>query len=162
MAIQSSDHPFRKRFINSKAVSPIISILMKGRIQKGGYSMGKGNAAVRQWIGNPERFADLFNGMIFEGYSGPCRDCKGSGDRERDCSPESHGEVSVRQRAGGTGGTEVLGIICRCRDSLNFIFPASCNGTHSKRLKRQVFHFFGLFSFSLFCYSIKGYYADTM
>ena len=124
--------------------------------------MGKGNAAVRQWIGNPERFADLFNGMIFEGYSGPCRDCKGSGDRERDCSPESHGEVSVRQRAGGTGGTEVLGIICRCRDLLNFIFPASCNGTHSKRLKRQVFHFFGLFSFSLFCYSIKGYYADIM
>ena len=124
--------------------------------------MGKGNAAVRQWMGNPERFADLYNGMIFEGYSGPCRDCKGSGNRERDCSPESHGEVSVRQRAGGTGGAEVLGIICRCRDLLNFIFPASCNGTHSKRLKRQVFHFFGLFSFYLFCYSIKGYYADTM
>ncbi|MEO2239520.1 hypothetical protein ABE547_09940 [Dorea sp. YH-dor226] len=29
--------------------------------------MGKGNAAVRQWMGNPERFADLFNGMVFEG-----------------------------------------------------------------------------------------------
>ena len=29
--------------------------------------MGKENAAVRQWMGNPERFADLFNGMVFEG-----------------------------------------------------------------------------------------------
>ena len=29
--------------------------------------MGKGNAAVRQWMGNPERFADWFNGMVFEG-----------------------------------------------------------------------------------------------
>ena len=48
------------------------------------------------------------------------------------------------------------------REFLNFIFSASCNGAHSKRLKRRVFHFFGLFSFSLFCYSIKGYYADTM
>ena len=29
--------------------------------------MGKGNAAVRQWMSNPKRFADLFNGMVFEG-----------------------------------------------------------------------------------------------
>ena len=29
--------------------------------------MGTGNAAVRQWMSNPERFADLFNGMVFEG-----------------------------------------------------------------------------------------------
>ena len=29
--------------------------------------MGKGNAAVRQWMSNPKRFADLFNGMVCEG-----------------------------------------------------------------------------------------------
>lgn len=29
--------------------------------------MGKGNAAVKQWLGNPKRFADLFNGTVFEG-----------------------------------------------------------------------------------------------
>ena len=29
--------------------------------------MGKGNAAVKQWLGNPRRFADLFNGIVFQG-----------------------------------------------------------------------------------------------
>ena len=29
--------------------------------------MGKGNAAVKQWMSRPERFADLFNGIIFQG-----------------------------------------------------------------------------------------------
>ena len=30
-------------------------------------SIGKGNAAVKQWLGNPRRFADLFNGIVFQG-----------------------------------------------------------------------------------------------
>lgn len=29
--------------------------------------MGKGNAAVKQWLGNKNRYADLFNGVVFEG-----------------------------------------------------------------------------------------------
>ena len=29
--------------------------------------MGKGNAAVKQWLGNKNRYADLFNGILFEG-----------------------------------------------------------------------------------------------
>ena len=29
--------------------------------------MGKGNAAVKQWMSNKARFADLFNGIIFRG-----------------------------------------------------------------------------------------------
>lgn len=29
--------------------------------------MGKGNATVKQWLGNPRRFADLFNGIVFQG-----------------------------------------------------------------------------------------------
>ncbi len=29
--------------------------------------MGQGNAAIRQWLGKRERFADLFNGVIFAG-----------------------------------------------------------------------------------------------
>ena len=29
--------------------------------------MGQSNAAVRQWMGNPKRFADLFNGTVFNG-----------------------------------------------------------------------------------------------
>lgn len=29
--------------------------------------MGKGNAAVKQWLGNKNRYADLFNGIVFEG-----------------------------------------------------------------------------------------------
>lgn len=29
--------------------------------------MGKGNVAVKQWLGNPRRFADLFNGIVFQG-----------------------------------------------------------------------------------------------
>ena len=29
--------------------------------------MGQSNAAVRQWMGNPKRFADLFNATIFDG-----------------------------------------------------------------------------------------------
>ncbi len=29
--------------------------------------MGHGNAAVKQWLGKRERFADLFNGVIFDG-----------------------------------------------------------------------------------------------
>ena len=29
--------------------------------------MGKENAAVKQWLGNPRRFADLFNGIVFQG-----------------------------------------------------------------------------------------------
>ena len=29
--------------------------------------MGKGNAAVKQWLGNPRRFPDLFNGIVFQG-----------------------------------------------------------------------------------------------
>lgn len=29
--------------------------------------MGKGNAAVKQWLSVPERFADMFNGTVFEG-----------------------------------------------------------------------------------------------
>ena len=29
--------------------------------------MGKGNVAVRQWISDKERFADLFNGVVFQG-----------------------------------------------------------------------------------------------
>ena len=30
-------------------------------------SMGYSNAAVRQWMGNPKRFADLFNATVFNG-----------------------------------------------------------------------------------------------
>ena len=29
--------------------------------------MGQSNAAVRQWMGNPKRFADLFNATVFNG-----------------------------------------------------------------------------------------------
>ena len=29
--------------------------------------MGQGNAAVKQWIERPDRFADLFNGYVFQG-----------------------------------------------------------------------------------------------
>lgn len=29
--------------------------------------MGKGNVAVRQWISDKKRFADLFNGVVFQG-----------------------------------------------------------------------------------------------
>ena len=29
--------------------------------------MGQSNAAVRQWMGNPKRFADLFNATVFDG-----------------------------------------------------------------------------------------------
>ena len=43
------------------------SILMKKEKKKEECSMGKGNAAVKQWLGNPRRFADLFNGIVFQG-----------------------------------------------------------------------------------------------
>ena len=29
--------------------------------------MGKGNAAVREWMSNPIRFSDLYNGIVFQG-----------------------------------------------------------------------------------------------
>ena len=29
--------------------------------------MGKGNAAVREWMSNPVRFSDLYNGIVFQG-----------------------------------------------------------------------------------------------
>ena len=29
--------------------------------------MGQSNAAVRQWMGNPKRFADLFNATVLNG-----------------------------------------------------------------------------------------------
>ena len=41
------------------------SVLMKKNKEE--RSMGKGNAAVKQWLGNPRRFADLFNGIVFQG-----------------------------------------------------------------------------------------------
>ena len=40
---------------------------MKKEKKKEECSMGKGNAAVKQWLGNPRRFADLFNGIVFQG-----------------------------------------------------------------------------------------------
>ena len=41
------------------------SVLMKKNKEE--RSIGKGNAAVKQWLGNPRRFADLFNGIVFQG-----------------------------------------------------------------------------------------------
>ena len=40
---------------------------MNKRTEYGGSSMGQSNAAVRQWMGNPKRFADLFNATVFDG-----------------------------------------------------------------------------------------------
>ena len=39
---------------------------MKNAKEDGGF-MGKSDIAIKKWLGNKERFADLFNGVVFQG-----------------------------------------------------------------------------------------------
>lgn len=64
--------------------------------------MGKGNAAVKQWLGNPRRFADLFNGIVFQGKQVILPGGFASGDR-RD------GYSCIRQKQKSKRGTTVSG-----------------------------------------------------
>lgn len=47
------------------AISP--KIHFDEELYKEALRMGKGNTAMKRWFREPERFADLFNGQIFEG-----------------------------------------------------------------------------------------------